>query len=161
MKLSRLLIPCFILCCSGCSPDIGAFFWLTGTWEMQKPNGSSRLETWEKENRKMLSGRGISVVQGDSTLLETIGLYNEDRQTWYTPVVSGQNKGAPIPFKLVSTKGYQYDFENPEHDFPQRITYHFKPLDRHPSPARSPGDSLLVEVTSLTGEGIQFLFYRK
>lgn len=128
---------------------------------MAKPNGSSRLEIWEKENRKALSGKGISVVKGDSTVLETISLYIDDQQTWYAPVVSGQNKGEPIPFKLVSAKESHFVFENPEHDFPQRITYHFKPLNRQPLPARTQGDSLLVEVTSLTGEGIQFQFYRK
>lgn len=159
-EIAAAILFCYCLC-PGCSPVLRPFNWLEGTWELEKQNGSSRLEIWEIENRKMLSGKGISVVKGDSTLLETIGLYKDDRQTWYTPVVSGQNKGAPIPFKLVSAKGNQYVFENPEHDFPQRITYHFKPLDRHPSPDRSPGDSLLVDVTSLTGEGIQFQFYRK
>lgn len=128
---------------------------------MQKPNGSSRLETWDKENRKTLSGKGISVAKGDSTVLESITLYTNQHQTWYVPVVRDQNKGQEVPFKLVSSTSDLFVFENPEHDFPQRITYHFKPLDQHTSPARSPGDSLLVEVTSLTGEGIQFLFYRK
>ena len=161
MKLTILVIPSFVLLFSGCSPDISAFIWLTGSWEMQKPNGSSRLEIWEKENRKALSGKGISVVRGDSTLIESIALYNDHGQTWYAPVVSDQNKGQAVPFKLVSATDSQFVFENPEHDFPQRITYHFKPLDRHPLPARTPGDSLLVEVTSLAGEGIQFQFFRK
>lgn len=161
MRLPSLVIPCFVFILSGCSPDIGAFLWLTGTWEMAKPNGNSRLETWEKENRKALTGKGISVANGDSTVLETITLYFDHRQTWYVPVVSDQNKGQPIPFKLVSDTAGQFVFENPSHDFPQRIVYHFKPLDRLPLPAKNHGDSLLVDVTSLTGEGIQFQFYRK
>lgn len=161
MKLSTLVIPCFLILISGCSPDIGAFFWLTGTWEMAKPNGNSRLESWEKESRKALTGKGISVANGDSTVLETIALYIDHHQTWYVPVVSDQNEGQAVQFKLVSASAGHFIFENPEHDFPQRITYHFKPLDKNPITVKTQGDSLSVDVTSLTGEGIQFQFLRK
>lgn len=134
---------------------------MTGTWEMPKPNGHVRLEIWQKENGRGLRGKGVSVAQGDTTGLETIALYKDQHHIWYVPVVSDQNEGQPVPFKLVSDSDIHFVFENPEHDFPQRIAYHFKPLDLKKPYARTPGDSMVVDVTSMTGDGIQFRFYRK
>ncbi|MBK9103408.1 MAG: hypothetical protein IPL92_02280 [Saprospiraceae bacterium] len=107
-----------ILNISGCSPEISSLSWMTGTWEMPKPNGHVRLEIWQKENGRGLRGKGVSVAQGDTTGLETIALYKDQNHIWYVPVVSDQNEGQPVPFKLVSDSDIHFVFENPEHDFP-------------------------------------------
>jgi hypothetical protein len=128
---------------------------------MAGKDGGSRLETWTKTDRRILTGRGMAVSYNDTTLLESISLYGDHHSIWYTPVVTDQNNQQPVAFKLVSSKKHKYVFENPGHDFPQRITYHFKPLDRTTTLKASIGDTLDVGATSLTGDGIHFLFTRK
>lgn len=137
------------------------FAWLEGTWEMTKPNGSSTLEVWNRHNSKTYSGQGLIVNQGDTTLLESLLLHYDHPDTWYVPTVLNQNNGLPVRFKMVSATAHKYVFENAEHDFPQRIVYHYKPIDMLHSATVSKGDTLAVAVTSLTGEGIHFNFKRK
>lgn len=143
-------------------PDpIDMFKWLTGSWEMKKANGSSRIESWKFHNENTLSGRGLNVKNQDSTLLESIELIFRDENFWYIPTVPDQNNASPVPFKLVSNVGFQFVFENPTHDFPQRIVYHLMPLRIHPEYVPSKGDTLQVRVEDLKGDGIDFTFYRQ
>ncbi len=145
----------------GCSSRMHSFNWLNGTWEMPKPNGSYRLETWEETDRRMMTGKGLKLVGTDTTLLESIQLYADRKDVWYVPTVANQNDGAAVAFKMVSSTNHQYVFENPQHDFPQRIVYHLKPMEWNKGITSSPGDTLDVAVTSLDGEGIHFRFTRK
>lgn len=150
-----------MLMCPGFSTDFSTFLWLNGVWEMPKPNGSYRLETWESKAPNVLSGKGLKVMQGDTTHLESISLYSDQKGIWYTPTVPDQNNQQPVPFKLVASGTYQFTFENPEHDFPQRIVYEFKPVEKDDQFISSPGDTLDVAAMDLNGEGIHFRFYRK
>lgn len=137
------------------------FYWLEGIWEMKKPNGSSRLEIWNSGDDGSITGKGLKVVKADTTVLEMIELAFRDDQYWYIPTVPDQNKAMPVPFKLVNTDGHKYTFENPDHDFPQRIMYQLKPLINTMEYMPSSGDTLFVRVESLEGKGIDYQFYRK
>lgn len=119
------------------------------------------LETWKEKNRTLMTGKGLKLVGGDTTIQESIQLYANHKQIWYVPTVADQNDGAPVAFKLVSSTSHQFVFENPQHDFPQRIVYHLKPIERNKEMTASPGDTLDVGITSLDGEGIHFRFTRK
>jgi hypothetical protein len=140
---------------------MASFAWLEGTWEMAKPNGSSTLEVWNLKNARTYSGEGLKVMHGDTTLLETLLLYVDGEDTWYVPTVLDQNSGLPVRFKMVSATANKYVFENAEHDFPQRIVYHYKPMDGRLNAPISKSDTLAVAVTSLDGEGIHFSFLRQ
>ena len=161
MNLIAAVLLSLVLMSSGTPTDFSAFHWLAGTWEIPRPNGSSRLETWESKNPNALSGKGLKVMQGDTTYLESIELYSDQNAIWYTPTVPDQNNQQPVPFKLVSVINHQYIFENPEHDFPQRIVYAFKPVQKGVNIISSPGDTLDVAATDLRDDGIHFRFYRK
>lgn len=160
MKHALFIIPIFMLF-TGCTPVIKPFLWLTGTWEMANPDGSHRLEIWKKERRKVLTGKGLHVTGSDTLLLESIVLHQYDSDFWYVPTVPDQNKGAEIPFKLISRNDFKFIFENPDHDFPQRIVYHFKPIRWNQGYVSSPGDTLFARVESMEGKGINYLFLRK
>ena len=136
------------------------FPWVVGTWVQQKPNGKQRLEVWTLQNNQKLTGKGLKVSGGDTTLLENIEISISNDQIYYVPTVPDQNQGNPVSFSLVSTEGYKITFENPAHDFPQRIIYECKPLIND-SFSVSSGDSLLVRVESLSGDGIDFRFRRQ
>lgn len=59
----------------------------------------------------------------DSTLLETISLVFRNNKYYYIPVTSRQNDNKPVSFAITSFDGKGFVAENPEHDFPKRITY--------------------------------------
>lgn len=161
MKWIALFVLGIVSIRSELASDFTPFHWLKGTWEMRKPNGSYRLETWENKSLNALHGKGMKVMDGDTTYLESIELYADQKEIWYTPTVPDQNNQQPVPFKLVSSNDLQYVFENPQHDFPQRIVYRFKPKEKITPFISSLGDTLDVSATSLNGEGIHFRFYRK
>jgi hypothetical protein len=143
--------------CQGLIP----FTWLSGTWEMPRPKGGYRLETWAQKDANTLTGKGLRFVGTDTTLLEAIKIYADQHGVWYAPTVPDQNNGQEVAFKLVSSEKNHYVFENPKHDFPQRIAYVFKPVIHRQELISSTGDTLVVDATSLDGEGIHFKFLRK
>ena len=161
MKWIGIIVLSVVLMSSGFKTDFSGLHWLNGIWEMPKPNGSYRLETWKSKDQYSLSGKGMKILQGDTTYLESIELYSDENGIWYTPTVPDQNNQQPVPFKLVSSDNHHYTFENPEHDFPQRIVYEFKPIHKGGPFISSPGDTLDVAATALNGDGIHFRFYRK
>jgi len=122
---------------------------------------TKRLEIWVKIDDATLHGSGLKLSGTDSILLERIELVSRENQIFYIPTVPDQNNALPVPFKLVQSEGNKFIFENPEHDFPQRITYHFKPVTNTKPCVAVTGDSLLVRVESLDGNSISFDFYRK
>jgi hypothetical protein len=141
--------------------EIQPFTWLTGTWEMPGKQGGFRLEEWNQLDSQTLSGRGLKVVGTDTMVLETIRILAEGDAIWYIPTVPDQNNAEAIPFKLVRSGNYEFVFENPTHDFPQRIVYRFLPVIREHHLVASANDIIEVDVVSLEGEGIHFRFTRK
>ncbi len=137
------------------------FTWLSGAWEMKEPNGGARIETWKVHDENTILGKGFTVKNQDSTLLESIELTFSHEHFWYIPTVLDQNSAHPVIFKLVKSRGFHFVFENPDHDFPRRIIYHMKPLHMQPEYAPSVGDTLYVRVEDLTGDGIDYTFYRQ
>ncbi len=53
---------------------------------------------------------------------EYVEITERNNQTIYTAVVINQNQGKEIEFRLTKT-GDAFIFENPDHDFPKRISY--------------------------------------
>jgi hypothetical protein len=161
MQKYYLVVFFSILLQVGFSQSIDPFLWLEGTWEMPRPKGGFRLETWKQNDSNSLIGKGIKVVNVDTTLLESIEIKADNIETWYIPIVPDQNNATSILFKLVSSTDHQFVFENPQHDFPQRITYIFKPVMQRSILVSMPGDTLDVDVTSFEGDGIHYQFTRK
>ena len=49
----------------------------------------------------------------------------DDGEIYYCPIVAGQNAGEAVFFKLVFAQDTSFVFENPKHDFPQKVVYEF------------------------------------
>ncbi|MCP4443073.1 MAG: hypothetical protein GY810_29555 [Aureispira sp.] len=98
--------------------------WLLGDWVCKK--GDIQIyESWTKANDSLFLGTGSTIKnQADTLSSETIRLEARQEQLYYIPVVSNQNEGENIEFKLISNDPEEWIFENPSHDFPQRIIYH-------------------------------------
>jgi hypothetical protein len=97
--------------------------WITGNWKTNLPKGYI-IESWSAQNDSLLTSSSYIIKpNGDSILQEKVNLEYRNGNTFFTPIVSGQNNEQPVVFKLISNKDNQLVFENPEHDFPQKIVY--------------------------------------
>lgn len=119
------------------SHKIEDFGFLLGKWQMQTKKGIVFEEWQTSENRNKLTGSSYRVKDSDTTLLENLELSIEPDGVYYIPTVINQNDGLPVRFKLISNIEQVYIFENPEHDFPQRIIYF--PKDKNNLHARIEG----------------------
>ncbi|NCD68827.1 DUF6265 family protein [Mucilaginibacter agri] len=125
MKASLFVGVCFLLLfCGWAKHDkpIRKADWLVGTWENKTTKGSV-FETWTKVSDDELRSKSYMLKGKDTVMFETVRLTEEHDQLFYIPTVPNQNGGLPVRFKLKSLSDSQMIFENPEHDFPQVITY--------------------------------------
>ncbi|MFN0122003.1 MAG: DUF6265 family protein, partial [Blastocatellia bacterium] len=96
--------------------------WLVGTWKHETAT-STTYESWRRLSDKTLEGESWRVnkanqqkVFGESLLLAEMG-----DGIFYLPKTS--DNPMPVAFRLNSTRAKAAVFENPKHDFPQKISY--------------------------------------
>jgi hypothetical protein len=97
--------------------------WLLGQWENTTPEGYL-TETWSKVNDSTFSGQTYFIINKKDTVHnESIVLTQVNDELIYRPIVKGQNNDEPVDFKLNSDIENAFSFENPKHDYPQKILY--------------------------------------
>lgn len=96
--------------------------WLIGKWGSVLPEGTT-TETWSAKNDSVYVGQTYFIAGKDTLFSESISIEQRGKDLFYIPVVKEQNGGKPVEFKLTSATEKQLVFENPTHDFPQKITY--------------------------------------
>lgn len=97
--------------------------WMLGEWVKEMPNGVF-VEKWQKETDTSYIGEGVFTGNGGDTLFsEKLRLEQRGDELWYIPTVANQNKGEAVLFKETKIVDNEAVFENPGHDFPQRIIY--------------------------------------
>lgn len=95
----------------------GAFGWLTGCW--QSTNGATR-EIWTESFEGLLFGHSVTVRDGRVVFFEDLRI---------TPTQNGVDFSAspggatPTVFEMIDQGTSMARFANPEHDYPQIITY--------------------------------------
>jgi hypothetical protein len=124
MKQIVLCIASLLICgiSFAQSVTISKSHWLIGKWENQTSRGKM-IEDWSFINDSTLGANSYMITATDSTSLESVRLVKEDQAIYYIPTVKGQNNDLPVKFKLTSVSASEMVFENPDHDFPQKITY--------------------------------------
>jgi len=93
---------------------------LQGTWQMEK---REIFEHWDSLAPGKMMGFSYKMVNGQMKISEYLSLESRSDGVVYTATVIGQNHGQGIEFRLRSPDAATWIFENPEHDFPQQITY--------------------------------------
>jgi hypothetical protein len=96
--------------------------WLIGKWETRSADGTL-TETWKKANDSTYNGQSFFLKGKDTIHYETIVLQQIGEQLSYNANIRGQNQDKPVAFVLTETKENQLVFENPKHDYPQKISY--------------------------------------
>jgi len=159
-SIQKILLICFTgMLLASCQREkvnpFGSLSKIEGEWSMSfgdNPESGSVVELWSKVNDTLYSGKSYEIVDGDSTLIETIQLVAADGEIFYIPTTQEQNNRLPVSFRLTQKSNEKFIFENKEHDFPTTIMYEFK------------NDSTLTAAISgkIKGEekGMEF-FYKK
>lgn len=132
------------------SSEIRKTDWLIGTWENKTSRGII-FETWTKMSDNELFGKSYFINEKDTVVFETIRLVQKTDGLFYIPTVKNQNDGLPVRFAAKSISETQLVFENPQHDFPQVISY-----------TKITPDSLVAEISGMNnGQERKLIFPMK
>jgi hypothetical protein len=105
-------------------PTLATVSWLAGSWTFER-NGRVVEEQWLAPSGGTMLGMSRTVANGKTVEHEFLLLHEEtDGEIFYTAKPSKQ---AEASFKLVRASEVEVVFENPAHDFPQRIKYNLQP----------------------------------
>jgi hypothetical protein len=100
-------------------PGIERFAFLTGTWRHEK-GGTVTEETWIEPKAGATFGVGRT-LRGDQTVFfEFLRIEQRGNDTFYNARPRGR---PPTEHKMIAFDAGVVTFENPAHDFPQRIVY--------------------------------------
>jgi hypothetical protein len=118
------------------------FDMLTGCWiTTDSTSGIRTGEYWEKQNDRM-RGYGFAIKGTDTTVFEYFEVLATFNTLVYLAHPDDQEPAAFWESGYVSTEvGTQWHFENPEHDFPSKLSYFINP------------DGLYIAVKGSDGEG--------
>jgi len=117
--LGVILLWCGIALAQEKKATIADFAWLAGCWD---GSGEKReaLEQWMKPSGQTLLGMSRTVANGKTVAYEFMQIREQDGEIFFIAQPSGQ---AEASFKLIKYADQEAVFENPQHDFPQRVIY--------------------------------------
>lgn len=124
MKKHLLAISGVILLSAGVgaqenSPEMWKLGFISGCWK-----GGDRVqileEQWTKPAGQSMLGVGRTIKDGKTEFYEFLQIREQSDGIFY---IAEPNGGKAVSFKLVKVNDSQAIFENPRHDFPQRIIY--------------------------------------
>jgi hypothetical protein len=96
--------------------------WLSGKWiRTNNQPGQSGYETWKKVSNVKLTGKGVTFQGKKVHFIEELQFIAKESDLYYVVKVSGEPE--PTYFKLTTLTGDSFTCENPEHDFPKKISY--------------------------------------
>ncbi|EAQ98211.2 DUF6265 family protein [Congregibacter litoralis] len=107
--------------------------WLVGCWESFE---NYSKEVWVKNPDGTLLGFSASIERNDIAFYELLYIREVGGVLTYTAHPSGQN---PAVFVISDRDEQRLVFENPQHDYPQRIVYERE------------GDALTAAISLLNG----------
>ena len=96
--------------------------WLLGTWQNVSEEGTSK-EVWTKVNDSLYVAESFTIVESDTVFYETVQLFQDNTDVYFSATDALQNGGKAVAFKLIPNEEGLFVFENNMHDFPKRIIY--------------------------------------
>lgn len=102
--------------------DFSSLSWLEGKWSRanSKP-GRTAYETWKKTSEYELVGRGVSLKGTDTMFVEKLKIILVGDEIHYVADIPENPKPVHFVFTQVGTR--VFTCENPQHDFPKKISY--------------------------------------
>jgi hypothetical protein len=102
--------------------DIEQLNWLVGAWR-EKKAGTQTEEHWIAPSGGIMLGVNRTVRDKGKTSFEFLRIAKTDKGISYFASPAGR---PAVEFPLIECKNNRAVFENPKHDFPQRIIYSLK-----------------------------------
>jgi len=100
--------------------DVHKLAFLSGCW--QAKFGAVEIEEqWLRPAGGSMVGVGRVVRGGKTVNIEFLTIREQDGVLTYTAKVTANKE--PVPFRMTKLSASEVVFENPAHDFPQRILY--------------------------------------
>jgi Domain of unknown function (DUF6265) len=96
--------------------------WFLGNWQNQTKEANF-TEIWTKKNDSVFKGKSFIIAQKDTVFYENIELVQHNDSLFYIVSVKDQNKEKPVTFYQTSATDSKLVFENPKHNFPNKISY--------------------------------------
>jgi len=128
MRPAWLMLSFVAACASAPARDTSAgalepVAFLAGEWEATTPEGDVR-ESWGPPRGGAMLGTSHTVTGGRTVFFEYVRI--EARATGLVYLASPLGRHPPTAFALVESDRDRVVFENPTHDFPQRVVYERK-----------------------------------
>ncbi len=124
---------------SGAEPSLDRLAWLEGCWGSEDSRGSAE-ECWMGPKAGLMLGVHRDVSPSGQPFFEFLRIEAREGDIVYL----ASPKGRPAtPFPLARLEERSVTFENPEHDFPQRIRYS----------RDAAGQTLTVRIGTIDGKG--------
>jgi hypothetical protein len=95
-------------------------WFMTGRWSTMPNSGNRVEEYWTTASAGTLLGMSRTIESGKTIFFEYVRVERTPDGIFYFASPGGEGQTA---FRLVESGGGRAVFENPEHDFPTRITY--------------------------------------
>jgi hypothetical protein len=125
-KTTLILLLLAIVSCKNSADNekdkIKSANWLLGKWETKTADGNLS-ESWKQLNDSTFQGQSFFIKNKDTLHNESILLQQIGENLIYSATIKGQNENKAVAFKMTSGTEKQLVFENPKHDYPQKITY--------------------------------------
>jgi hypothetical protein len=100
------------------SPNADPLDWMTGCWTHERYD---QREVWSEDLGGLKFGYGVNRdANGKVTFFEDLRIENRPGGAVY---IASPRGTAPTEFVETERTGLSITFENPDHDYPQKITY--------------------------------------
>lgn len=132
-----MVVATLLLACTKPEPAIKKAAWVLGKWQTEQSPDGQFTEIWTQKNDTLLVGHGVLMQGADTAFAEYLQIVQRGEDLFYVANVLGENNEEPVEFKLTSADKALV-FENPVHDFPQKISY-----------IQLGADSMLAEVSAM------------
>jgi Domain of unknown function (DUF6265) len=126
--VTSILFACLISCKKEIRPETKSYFqlqkanWFLGEWENLTPEAHFK-ENWVRKNDSTFTGQSIVIAKKNTVFFENIILEQKKDSLLYIVSVKDKNKEKPVSFYLTSASDTKLVFENPKHDYPNKIVY--------------------------------------
>ena len=104
---------------AGENPKLSDLSWMAGNWVLERGETVTE-ELWTDSSGTIMVGLSRSTRDGVTRGFEFLRIEQKGHEIAYLASPGGR---APTAFVLKSLDSNRVVFENPEHDFPQRIIY--------------------------------------
>lgn len=101
------------------APKVAALDWMTGTWVNETPQGTT-TETWLGPGNGLMVSANLATWKSGRKFFEFLRIAETPEGFSYYAMPGGRPQ---TEFKLKELGNRKVVFENPAHDFPQRVIY--------------------------------------